>query len=158
MNGEKDFQIDPNISLKIDSVDINNINKDETQKQNSIIFFKLKDKNKQDKIMFNGFHLFDAPKYFSLADPELSINSKEINKGNDNQISIELNINTKNIALYVFIESDTIDFVASDNFFSLEPGESRLIKLNIIKILDQNLSFNKIIESLKINSLYDLIN
>ncbi len=158
VNGEKIFKISSCISFKIDSSDINLINKDKTQKQNNIIFFKLKDKNKQEKIIFHGFHLFEAPKYFSLADPELSINSKEIYQGNNNQISIELKISTKNIALYVFIESDAIDFIASDNFISLEPGETRLITLNVIKILDHNLSYNKIIDSVKLNSLYDLIN
>ncbi len=158
MNGEKNFRISPCISLKIDSADVRLINKDKTQKQNNIIFFKLKDKNKQEKIIFHGFHLFEAPKYFSLADPDLSINSKQIIQEDSNQLSIELNVRAKNVALYVFIESDVIDFLASDNFFSLESGESRLIKIKIIKILDQNLSHNKIIDSLKINSLYDLIN
>jgi len=158
VNGEKNFKISSCISFKVDSSDINLINKDKTQKQNNIIFFKLKDKNKQEKIIFHGFHLFEAPKYFSLADPELSINTKKSYQENNNQISIELNISTKNIALYVFIESDAIDFIASDNFISLEPGETRLITLNVIKILDQNLSYNKIIDSVKLNSLYDLIN
>jgi len=156
--GLKNIKAAPCNSLKVEIVDINFINKDKTQKQNSIIFFKLKDKHKPKEIIFYGFHLFDAPKYFSLREPELSINSKEIKQVNNKQLSIELNISTKNIALYVFIESEAVDFVASDNFFSLEPGESRLIALNIIKILDQNLSYNKIIDSLKLNSLYDLIN
>ena len=158
LNGGKNFKISSCISFKVDSRDINLINKDKTQKQNNIILFKLKDKNKQEKIIFHGFYLFEAPKYFFLADPELSINSKEIYKRNNNQISIELNISTKNIALYVFIESDAIDFIASDNFISMEPGETRLITLNVIKVLDQNLSYNKIIDSVKLNSLYDLIN
>ena len=158
IKGSKNFKVDPNNSLKVEMVDINFMNKDKTQKQNNIIFFKLKDQNRQEKIIFHGFHLFNAPKYFSLRDPVLSINSKEINQGDSNQISIELNISTKNIALYVFIESDAIDFVASDNFFSLEPGESRLIRIIIISILDNNLSNESIIDSFKINSLFNLRN
>lgn len=73
--------------------------------------------------------------------------------------SINIIISSKEIALYVFIDSDDFDFIASDNFFSMEPNESRVIVLKELKPLDPKVKFTeqKAKDSLRIGSLYDLL-
>ena len=69
-------------------------------------------------------------------------------------------LKVKNIALYVFIDSNIVDFIASDNFFSMEPHENRIINIEIIKILKDGKDCSKqdVINSFKIKSLYDILN
>ncbi|KKL16047.1 hypothetical protein LCGC14_2499520, partial [marine sediment metagenome] len=104
------------------------------------------------------FRLFAAPKNFSLKNPEIFYTIKEIKSVNDEKLIFELSITTKKIALYVFIESELVDFIASDNFFSLEPNEKRLIFIKQVKALNPNILIGEIIDSFKISSLYNLIN
>ena len=70
-----------------------------------------------------------------------------------------MEINSKNIALYVFIDSDEVDFIASDSFFTMEPNETRTIVLREIKFLSSNKKINEkeIGEKIKLKSLFDLI-
>jgi hypothetical protein len=68
-------------------------------------------------------------------------------------------IESKRIDLYVYIDLDNFDFIASDNFFSMEPNESRIIILKEFKPLEPNteLTVQNIKESIRIGSLYDLL-
>ena len=121
-----------------------------------IIFYTLKDKLKDNEIIYYGFRLFDSPKHFKMSDPRLSFTYER--SSNDN-ISFNITISSKEIALYVFIDSDDFDFIASDNFFSMEPNESRVIVLKELKPLDSNTEFTeqKVKDSIRIGSLYDLL-
>ena len=152
-------QIQACSSLKLANIDVSFINKKKKQRQNNIIFYKLEDKDRLDFI-YHGFRLFDAPKKFNLKKPQLSCSIKAIKKKTDDKMNLKFKIQSKNIALYVFINSDLVDFIASDNFFALEPEETRIIYLKVVKILNsfENISKKKIIKSFKITSLYDLIN
>ena len=159
MEGSNSSKISPCLSLRLDTIDVSTISKDKFPEQNNIIFYKLIDKSKSVGVIFHGFRLFDAPKKFSLKDPVLSYTITETKNANESVVDFELNITAKNIALYVFIDSDLVDFIASDNYFSIEPEEFRIIKIRSVKTLKsyENLSKQQIVDSFKIRSLYDLI-
>ena len=77
---------------------------------------------------------------------------------NRDKIDYILTISAKKIALFVHVESDAVDFVASDNFFPLEPGESRAITLRIEDYpkSSEEISEDVIIKSFQVKSLFDL--
>ena len=155
-NGSFDTIVSPCFSVKVGTVDVSDINKGKMKMQNNIIFYKLRDKQKENEIIFSGFRLFDSPKHFKMNDPRLSFICERISSNNN---SFKLIINSEKIALYVFIDSDMLDFIASDNFFSMEPDESRVIILKELKPVDSNIDLTnqKIQDSIKVGSLYDLL-
>ncbi|MBA7539122.1 hypothetical protein ES705_31401 [subsurface metagenome] len=155
-NGTYDTIVSPCYSLKVGTVDVSDINQEKEKMRNNIIFYKLRDKQKENEIIHYGFRLFDSPKHFKMSDPELSFTCERRSADNNN---FNLTIGSKGIALYVFIDSDNFDFIASDNFFSMEPNESRVIILKELKPLDSNTEFTeqKVKDSIRIGSLYDLL-
>ncbi len=158
MKGIENAEIAPCTSLRLNKIELDSINKNKKLRQKKIIFYNLRDNNKASEVIHQGFRLFVPPKDFPLQEPEISFLLKEMKQQDDNLYCFELNINTKSIALFIFIESDLIDFIASDNFFSLEPCESRIIQIKTVKILYTDITEQEIIDSFKINSLYNLIN
>ncbi|MFW9941621.1 MAG: glycoside hydrolase family 2 protein [Candidatus Thorarchaeota archaeon] len=159
MEGNYNSKVSPCSSIKLGLEDVSNINNEEINLQNNIIFYKLYSSNGRKEIIHRGFRLFNAPKFFKLRDPEVSSSFEEIKGGDDNKIQFKLKLMVKNIALYVNIESNLVDFIASDNFFSMEPNETRDVYIEIIRSLekDKNHSKEEIIKSFKIQSLYDFI-
>jgi len=155
-NGTYDAAVSPCYSLKVGTVNVRDINNDKSKMRNNIIFYKLKDKLKDNKIIYHGFRLFDSPKHFKISDPVLSFACERSSNDND---SFNLTIDSKGIALYVFIDSDEFDFIASDNFFSMEPNETRVIVLKELKALDSNIEITEqyVKDSIRIGSLYDLL-
>ena len=155
-NETYDAIVSPCYSLKVGTVDVSDINNEKSKMRNNIIFYKLRDKQKENEIIHYGFRLFDSPKHFKISDPELSFTCERSSDDNNN---FNLTIGCKGIALYVFIDSDDFDFIASDNFFSMEPNESRVIVLKELKPLDSNTEFTeqKVKDSIRIGSLYDLL-
>ncbi|MFX0083152.1 MAG: glycoside hydrolase family 2 protein [Candidatus Hodarchaeota archaeon] len=71
----------------------------------------------------------------------------------------KLKLKVRNISLYVSIDSNIVAFIASDNFFSMEPNETRDIDIEIVRSLEKVKDHSKqeIIKSFKIQSLYDII-
>ena len=63
------------------------------------------------------------------------------------------------IAIYVYIESEIVDFIASDNYFSMAPGESREISVRITNYNEsvKKLKERELSEQFYVGSLYDLI-
>ena len=87
---------------------------------------------------------------------KLSVTDAEGNKiesRDTEKTKYKITINSKTIALYIHIESNEMDFIASDNYFSMEPGESREIEIRIVS----NNSKKDLDDIIKINSLFDLI-
>ena len=159
MDGVYNTKVLPCSSLKLDSVDVSIINKDQVHQQNNVIFYKMYHNVKKKRIIYRGFRLFDAPKLFTLRDPEISYTFEEIKVEKNNNYHFRLKIQAKNIALYIFIDSDLVDFIASDNFFSMEPNESRTINIEILRILKHSKDHSKlqIIDSFILRSLYDIL-
>jgi beta-mannosidase len=144
LHGTKKIKIPACTSIKIDELDLNEINISKTLTDH-IIFYSLLDD--RDKIIFDGFRLFDCPKYFPLKPPRLTW---EIKKKSLHQQ--EIKINTKEVALYIHLISNKFDFIASDNYFSLDKGGSITIILNT----EKNIDFEDLKSNLRIKSLYDL--
>ncbi|MFW9894532.1 MAG: glycoside hydrolase family 2 protein [Candidatus Thorarchaeota archaeon] len=143
----------PCTSSLIHTSDVSEINVDQSSLQNNIVFYKLNLIEKDKMTLHRGFRLFDAPKYFKLSDPELKYKWEEINNN-----LFKLSLNTKKIALYVIISSDLVDFIASDNYFSICPDETFAIEIEILGKAENYKGNSKqnILESFKIQSLYDI--
>ena len=157
LDGSFNSRILPFSSVKLGNIDVSIINKESIQKQNNIIFYTLKDIDNSGEIIFHGFRLFDSPKKFSLYNPELSYEFEDVS---DDEPEYKVTINSKNIALYVYIDSNIVDFIASDNFFSMELEESRIItikKINFLNNKDKLINHQEIRTLFKVRSLYDLI-
>jgi len=115
--------------------------------------------DKQKQLIYRGFRLFDAPKFFKLKDPKISYDCEEINEKRNSINSVRLNLKANHIALYVSITSDLVDIIASDNFFSMEPDEIYTIDVEILRSIKDDTKYSKqdIIDSFKIRSLYEII-
>ncbi|MBD3227604.1 MAG: hypothetical protein GF329_05385 [Candidatus Lokiarchaeota archaeon] len=143
LEGSKNIRIPPCTSILIDEKNIDGISNNKDLKQH-IIFYTLYD---QENPVYRGFRLFDSPKYFKLKNPNLIYEIKEINAK-----KFELTIKSKEIALYVHIISNKYDFITSDNYFSLNKGESRIVKI----YLEQQIPYEDLKSNIKIHSLFDL--
>lgn len=147
ISDEKKVTIKPCSSEKINTIDVRKYNRSQEGKRENIIFYTLYESKSKNEIISRGFRLFDHPKYFPLEDPYLYFEIRDKNEKN-----LTLAIKSKRVALYVFIYSESMDFIASDNYFSMEPEETRLINLRLMK----NEKKSDIKTELKVHSLYDL--
>ncbi|MBD3352894.1 MAG: hypothetical protein GF364_15530 [Candidatus Lokiarchaeota archaeon] len=168
----------PNQSKKIRTLDLSKENRRRKNRRNNIIFYKLKklknigvrEKNTDkpiSNIIYRGFRLFDHPKKFDLQDPNLEIKQViEIETDPDDTYQkFQIDIYSSKIALYVYLESNNMDFIASDNFFSMQPNETRNIDIRVKKIKNiDDLSDKSVLTSvevkkmIKVDSLFDLVN
>jgi beta-mannosidase len=158
LKGVNSSTILPCHSLKLNSVDVSKINKEQSSLQNIIIFYKLNQTEGGYQLINRGFRLFDAPKFFKLKDPKISYDCEEKNEKRNSSNNIRLNLKANHIALYVSINSDLFDFIASDNFFSMEPDEIYKVDIEILRSIknDTKYSIRDIFDSFKIRSLYDI--
>ena len=106
-----------------------------------------------------GFRLLSAPKKFPLKNPEISWEFNEIFCEDISKIEYQVKLTSKNIALYVFIESDKFDFIASDNFFSMAPSETKTIVIKDIELVNPSESdYLRVRKNdFTVKSLYDLL-
>ena len=155
-----DLEIRPCSSKRLGIIDISDFNRINDNLTDYIIFFKLRYINIGGEQEFHGFRLLSAPKKFLLKDPNIFWVLKEYLSKESNEMEYELKISTNNIALYVHIDSDKFDFIASDNFFSLAPGEMRIITLKNLGAIYSSepayLAVKK--EDITVKSLYNLFN
>lgn len=152
--------VPPCSSIMVEKLDMGNLITSSDDLKQKIIFFTIDDES----IKHHGFRLFGKPKEFQLDNPNLTFELKKAsnnatNNTTDGYVTYNLIVNSQKIALYVFIDSDMFDLVASDNFFSMEPNETRNISLKLHTISNKNhkISEQEILGSLKIRSLYDFI-
>jgi hypothetical protein len=159
LEGAETSAISPCCALKLTEVDISEIIKDQSSIKNTIIFYILYQKDKENRLIHRGFRLFDAPKFFKLHDPEIVDNWEDIPGDRDIKQLFRLNLKASKIALYVNLSSDLVDFIASDNYFSLEPNEKYTIDIEVLRTVKNNTKYSKheIINSFKIRSLFDII-
>jgi len=158
-NDSYESEINPCSAKKIGMVDVSDLNKSDKILSNYIVFFVLRYQNLEGEQEFHGFRLFSAPKKFQLKDPHLQCELSEYSCEDISDNQYELKISAKNIALFVYIDSKKFDFIASDNFFSLEPGESRIIWLNHLDLVYSSELVYKTVkkEDFSVRSLYDLL-
>ena len=153
------YEIPPLTSKKLKEINVSDINSSPLRMRNNIIFYKCKEQNEKD-FFFHGMKLFDSPKYFDLSNPNIRWDITLIKNPNNNESSVQIKLHSEKIALYVHIDSNLYDFIASDNFFSMEPDETRIISLTELKLNKESINN---LGSLKksdfyVESLYDLSN
>jgi beta-mannosidase len=159
LDGSVTSNILPCTSTQLGKINLEEVNKEIIRTQNNIIFFSLKNRKNGNVVIYNGFRLLESPKKFSLLDPKISYSINEIINEENEVEECQIAIKSQNIALYVFIESNDIDFIASDNFFSLEPNEIRKIVLKSMRFANSHnkLRKNEIQGKILIKSLVDLM-
>ncbi len=93
-------------------------------------------------------------KHLDLVDPKLSWVLEEPTPG-----SFSLSITAKAFAKFVEIDSQGFDVITSDNYFDLDPGETRILKFSTIKplksIQSSSIDLQNLKNSLVIRSLFD---
>ncbi|NVM17230.1 MAG: glycoside hydrolase family 2 protein [Candidatus Lokiarchaeota archaeon] len=158
-NGSYESEILPCSGKKLGMVDISDLNQSDKNLSDYVIFFVLRYQTLEGDHEFHGFRLFSAPKKFQLKNPKVHWELSEYYCEDTNEKDYELKITANQIALYVHIDSKKFDFIASDNFFSLEPGESRIILLKNLGLVYSSEPAYKTVkkEDFSVKSLYDLL-
>jgi len=158
-SGSYESEIFPCCAKKLGMIDVSDLIQSSKDLSDYVIFFVLTYQNLEGIQEFHGFRLFSAPKKFQLKDPHLHCEFSEYSCEDSVNKNYELKIYAKEIALYVHVDSKKFDFIASDNFFSLEPGESRIISLKNLGLVYPSEPAYKIIkkEDFSVKSLYDLL-
>jgi len=158
-HGSFDSEIAPCSSMKLGMVDISDLNQSDKNLSDYVIFFVLRYQNLEGEQEFHGFRLFSAPKKFQLKDPNIHWELNECYCEDTNEKDYELKITAKQISLYVHVDSKKFDFMASDNYFSLEPGETRIISLKNLRLVYSSEHAYKTVkkEDFSVKSLYNLL-
>ncbi|MHA1846277.1 MAG: glycoside hydrolase family 2 protein, partial [Promethearchaeota archaeon] len=156
-----DLSIPPYMSRKVDDIGLDDLPNERNRTfRNKIAFYKLYKEDGTKKLVHEGFRFIGNPKNFTFKDPEIMMTMQKIEKNElPDAMSYKVSVKVKNVALYLFIESDKVDFIASDNFFSLMPGETKKLVINIKNILPDlhETSESEIDErAFQIRSLFDL--
>lgn len=90
-------------------------------------------------------------KHLELMDPQVRWNLQEPSPG-----SYRLSINSKNFAKFVEIDLKDFDAVTSDNYFDLDPGETRVILFNSVRPAgSMPINLKNLTESLVVRTLFD---
>lgn len=100
-----------------------------------------------------GSVLFCRPKHFEFADPQITWEVKEAAE------EFLLTVKTSGYAKYIWIDSDTFDFVADDNCFDLSKGTEKVIRIakgDITKEGKQYQASMEEMKNLKVLSVYDI--
>ena len=158
-NGLYELDIRPCSSKKLGTIDVSDLNRINDNLTDFIIFYTLKFTNLEGEQEFYGFRLFSAPKKFPLENPKISWELNESFCEESDEKEYELKISTNRIALYIHIDSNKFDFLASDNYFSMAPSETRVITIkNLSLIYSSEPAYLRIKkEDFVVKSLYDLL-
>lgn len=126
--------------------------------ENSVLFYFVVEQN-TNNLIYRGFKLFTNPNEFNLTDPGFQIKIEFIESDLNASRNLRMHIKSDKISLYTHIISYLVDFVASDNYFSLKSGEEREILIDIKNVLEEEKKITKkeIINSFEVNSLFDFI-
>ncbi|MHA1998607.1 MAG: beta-mannosidase [Promethearchaeota archaeon] len=118
-----------------------------------IAFYKILG-NDELVAIHQGFRLIGNPKNFKLEPPSLTYTIEPIT---ENQVRVEVKV--EKISLHIHLESETVDFVASDNYFSMHPGENKEIWVTLAPASDGGCKdvVKEFTNTLVIHSLFDLM-
>lgn len=155
ISGEKKVSINPCTSLLVETVDVSEINRREDSMRQNIVFYAFNVEGGDAKLQ-KGSRLFADPKDFPLQDPNLTVKIENISEVEN---SFDMVLKSEHIALYVYIESEEIDIISGDNYFSMEPCEERTIHIELRDGTHGDILLKKknIEKNFKVQSLYDLI-
>lgn len=154
-SGTLKANVPANSAKNVETIDCSDINRFFWNRKKHVIFYNLRSKT-SNEIIYRGIRFFDAPKKFPMKQPRLTF--AILNDNIEKSGSAKIRITSKNTAFYVFLQSDTYDFVASDNYVSLKPNEAIDIELSaILPVTTAKIKGKEFLESLKLKSLYDLM-
>jgi beta-mannosidase len=162
LSGSKILDVPPCTSVLAERVDTAAINKDDAAMNAHVVLFTLDPAAESGEATARGFWLFGEPRNFPLRDPHLSWHVEKAGKGANGVFNFDLIIESEQLALFVYIEPVNVDFIAADNFFAMEPGETRHIAIRLVKLpasAEEDMLPEKIEEiqaAIKVGSLYDL--
>ena len=100
----------------------------------------------QEQIISENVVLFCRPKHLELISPSLSVEYKI-----DEDELIQATVSSDQLALWVWLSLDKIDFRLSDNFFHLLPGQSKAITL----VAEEAVDLEMVKTAVSIQSLTD---
>ena len=149
-NGSYKVEIPPCTAQLLETVKLSELKTDLGMLKQNVIFYGIEGDD-----LLKGFRLFYAPKKFEVKNPKISWYLEEIEKDDNSKCIIK--IRSENIAFYVHIDSEVYDFIASDNYFSMETNEERTIILNDIKLISNFQDNRDLKNSIMVSSLYDLM-
>ncbi|HME56018.1 MAG TPA: glycoside hydrolase family 2 protein [Candidatus Lokiarchaeia archaeon] len=160
LSGSQDVDVPPCSSIKAITIDTASVNKTEVSANSNILFYSITTSSEGQVTVQHGFRLFGNPKDFPLHDPGISWTMERAGETRAGDPVYTFQLASREIALFVHVESDKCDFIASDNFFAMAPGEGRQVSLRIVHLpsvpgaietgeLDQT--------AFHVNSLYDLL-
>ncbi len=115
--------------------------------QELILFFEAYEGN---RIISKNARLLGVPKGFPLKDPGVSW---ELAQTDDSGFQFLITIEAQEIALYVWIDTEQIDFVASDNFFPMKKGERREIEIHT----NESVCKERLQKEIRLSSLFHLV-
>ena len=150
INGSYKKEIPPCTAQLLETVSLSHFKIDIEMLKQNVIFYGIEGDD-----LSKGFRFFKAPKKFEVKNPKISWDLEEIK--NEDSLKCIIKIRCENVAFYVHIDSEDYDFIASDNYFSMEPNEERTIILNDIKLINDFEDKPVLNNSIMISSLYDLI-
>ncbi len=162
LSGSKDLDVPPCTSVLAERVDTAAINKDDDAMNAHVVFFALETAPGSKTTTTRGFRLFGEPRNFPLHDPRLAWHLERAATGASGEHEYVLVIHCEKPALFVYIEPVDVDFIAVDNFFAMEPGETRKIAIRLAKLpvsAKEDVLPEKIEDvqaAIKVGSLYDL--
>ena len=149
-NGSYKAEVPPCTSQLLETVKLSKFKMDLGLLKQNVIFYGIEGED-----LLKGFRFFSAPKKFGIKNPKISWDLEEIEMENNTKCIIK--IRSEHIAFYVHIDSEDYDFIASDNYFAMEPYEERTLILDEIKLIKDYENKPNLNDSIKICSLYDLI-
>jgi len=161
-SGSKLVHVQPCSSAIVETIDTAKMNKVDAARKATVVFFTFEQKGDNLSAISRGFRLFGDPKDFPLQDPRLTLNAEKMDPAPTGEPRYKIAITSNAIALFVYIEPVDLDFIASDNFFSMEPGEIREILLRLVKfpVVNQDNpwpeSADALLNAIHIGSLFDL--
>ncbi|MHA1730382.1 MAG: beta-mannosidase [Promethearchaeota archaeon] len=160
VSGEEEVEVPPCTSSRVRVVDLSPHQRDRAAARKNVVFYEFREllPGGSPGEVHGGMRLFDHPKYFPLVDPGLEVVSCQ--STGTRQFSVV--VRSRAIAFYVHLESTGYDFLASDNYFPMQPGEEREVLLDLVSLpgdptpLPDDLATGDVLRSLSARSLFEL--
>ncbi|NMC05083.1 MAG: glycoside hydrolase family 2 protein [Candidatus Lokiarchaeota archaeon] len=134
LSGSKDVVVAPCSSLLAETIDTAAINADDAAMNTHAVLLTLEPAAGSGDPVARGFRFFGEPRNFPLRDPQLAWHVEKTVKGTNDVNTYDIVIEARQLAMYVYIEPVDADFIAADNFFAMEPGETRRVPIRVVRL------------------------
>jgi beta-mannosidase len=142
LEGEQSVEIPAQKSQRATILELENLIK-EHGPRNIMVWADIKTESGH---VSENFISFIKPKHLELQNPRIHVDVSGEGSGD-----ITVTLSAKAPALWVWLESDVVDIMFSDNFFHMVPGKDIAIKIKTEKPVE----IEEIKKTLRVRSLYD---